>query len=160
MGSEMRCATLVLLLALCGGLVQAADGAQRALPSAELVVEKADGTSVGYTVELALDDAARRRGLMERRALAPDAGMLFDFGAERPLAMWMRNTYIALDMLFADADGAIVDLIERTTPLSDALLMPRAPARYVLELPAGQAAAHGFAVGDRLRLPADVRTSP
>lgn len=156
----MKRVVIVLLCVLCGGLAQAGDIARHALPTAALAVEKADGTSVGYTVELALDDAARRRGLMERRALAPNAGMLFDFGAARPLAMWMRDTYIALDMLFADEGGAIVDLIERTTPLSDALLMPRAPARYVLELPAGQAAAHGFTVGDRLRLPAGVRTSP
>lgn len=160
---------LALFAALCVGLAPFAVRAQtapgdHAVPGAwrlaTVVVETSAGARVGYTVELAVSAAERRTGLMGRRTLAPDAGMLFDFGYTQPLAMWMRNTYIPLDMLFADAAGVIVDVITATTPLSEALLIPRAPARYVLELCAGQATAQGIARGDRLRLPAALRTSP
>lgn len=130
------------------------------MASGELRVERGDGSGVTYAVEIALSDDERRRGLMERRTLAPTAGMLFDFGSEQTLAMWMRNTYVPLDMLFADATGTIVDVIEHTEPLSETLLIPRAPARYVVELLAGQAARHGFAHGQRLRLPAQLRNDP
>lgn len=155
----MRRAVLLLCAALCVGLALPAlraDDAPGAMRVAALVIETQAGRQIEYTVELALSDAERRRGLMGRRRLAADAGMLFDFGAAQPIAMWMRDTHVALDMVFADEAGVIVDLIAHTTPLSDTLLMPRAPARYVLELRAGQSAAQGIATGDRLRL----RTSP
>lgn len=130
-----------------------------AFDTARLAVE-GNGRRVAYTVELARTDAERQQGLMGRRTLAADAGMLFDFGVAQPVAMWMRNTFVPLDMLFADDAGGVVEVIENTTPLSEALLMPRVPVRYVLELRAGQVARHGFAVGDRLRLPGAVRAAP
>ncbi len=148
----------VLLTVLCAWLAlplaHADDGGERR--TADLVVETAAGGQIKYRVEIASSEAQRRQGLMGRRSLAPEAGMLFDFGVTQPIAMWMRNTHVALDMVFADEAGVIVDVIARTTPLSEALLMPRVPARYVLELLAGQTATRGIAVGDRLR----VRTSP
>lgn len=159
----MRRATLFLFAALCVACALPAAGADAgegvapgAMRVATLVVDTRSGRQIEYTVELALSEAERRQGLMGRHRLAPDAGMLFDFGAAQPIAMWMRNTYLALDMVFADEAGVIVDIIAHTTPLSEALLMPRAAARYVLELGAGQTAARGIAAGDRLRL----RTSP
>lgn len=148
-------ALCLLLLAFGAPAAQAAE-----MPRAPLAVVRADGVELVYTVELARSADERRQGLMGRRRLAADAGMLFDFGQEQPIAMWMRNTYVALDMLFASADGRIVDVIVRTVPLSEALLVPRAPARYVVELAAGQVATRGIAIGDRLRLPAALRTSP
>ncbi|NND49045.1 MAG: DUF192 domain-containing protein, partial [Rhizobiales bacterium] len=60
-----------------------------------------------FQVEIAVSQAERAKGLMFRRSLAPDRGMLFDFGEEQSVSMWMRNTYISLDMLFAGADGVI-----------------------------------------------------
>ena len=132
----------------------------RAADTLSLRIERADGVAVVYAVEVARSAAEREHGLMERRALAPTAGMLFDFGREQPLAMWMRNTYVPLDMLFADAAGVVVDVIADTVPLSEALLVPRAAARYVVELGAGQVALRGLATGDRLRLPATLRASP
>lgn len=145
----------VLLLALVAAAAQAAE-----MPRAPLAVVRADGVEVAYTVELARSAAERRQGLMGRRRLAADAGMLFDFGQEQAIAMWMRNTYVALDMLFADTDGRIVDIIVHTVPFSETLQVPRAPARYVVELVAGQVATRGIAIGDRLRLPDALRTSP
>lgn len=147
-------ALCLLLLAVVVATARAAD-----LSRAPLVIVRADGVEVAYGVELARSAEERRQGLMGRRHLAADAGMLFDFGQEQPIAMWMRNTYVALDMVFASADGRIVDVIVRTVPLSEALLVPRAPARYVVELAAGQVATRGIAIGDRLRLPPALRTS-
>lgn len=145
-------AALCLCLALPGARADEAV-APRVVP---LVVVTASGRQVEYRVELAIGEAERRQGLMGRRSLDPQAGMLFDFGTVQPIAMWMRNTYVALDMVFADDAGIVVDVIARTTPLSETLLMPRVPARYVLELLAGQTAARGIAIGDRL----SIRTSP
>lgn len=158
----------VVMLALCAlaavaGASWFAGSARLAaadMARGELRVERADGSGVSYTVEIARSADERQRGLMGRRTLEPGAGMLFDFGAEQSLAMWMRNTYVPLDMLFADAAGTIVDVIERTEPLSDKLLVPRAPTRYVLELLAGQVAQHGLARGQRLRLPPALRNDP
>ena len=122
--------------------------------------ERRDGVFVAFSVEIARSDAERRQGLMHRRSLSPTGGMLFDFGADQDIAMWMRNTYVALDMVFVSSDGVVVDILPDTVPLSETLLATRAPARYVVELLAGQAAARGLAAGDRLWLPVALRTSP
>lgn len=122
--------------------------------------ERRDGVFIAFSLEVARSDAERRQGLMHRRSLSPTAGMLFDFGADQDIAMWMRNTYVPLDMVFVSADGVIVDILPDAVPLSETLLAPRAPARYVVELLAGQAALRGLAVGDSLRLPAGFRSSP
>ncbi len=122
--------------------------------------ERDDGVFVEFSLEVAATEAERARGLMFRRTLPATGGMLFDFGREQPIAMWMRNTYLALDMLFVDAGGRVVDVLRDTAPLSETLLTPRAPARYVIEVAAGQTALRGLAAGDRLRLPAALRTSP
>lgn len=154
----------VIALAWAGGFAwsvrPAAVSAAAEMARGELRVERGDGSGVTYRVELARSADERQLGLMGRRTLDPTAGMLFDFGSEQSLAMWMRNTYVPLDMLFADATGAIVDIIERTEPLSEKLLIPRAPARYVVELLAGQVAQHGLARGQRLQLPAALRSGP
>jgi len=131
-----------------------------AFDRAPLRIERRDGVFVAYTVELARSDAERQLGLMGRRVLPATAGMLFDFGATQPVAMWMRNTPLALDMLFVDGDGLVIDIIENAVPMTDTLLTPRAPARWVVELAAGQAAARDLAAGDRVHLPAALTTSP
>lgn len=147
---------VVLALALSCGVPATPAAALERLP---LVIERADGVALRYSVEIARTDEERREGLMGRRSLAPGAGMLFDFGEARAIAMWMRNTYVALDMIFADADGRVVDVIEGAVPLSEALLMPRAATRYVVELCAGQASLRQIAPGAQLHLPARLRTS-
>jgi uncharacterized membrane protein (UPF0127 family) len=103
-----------------------------------------------FDVELAIDEVQRARGLMYRRSLPAGRGMLFDFGTERDVAMWMQNTYVSLDMVFIRDDGRIVRVAERTTPLSTATVESGAPVRFVLELPAGSAKALGIAAGDRV----------
>jgi uncharacterized membrane protein (UPF0127 family) len=87
---------------------------------------------------------------MYREEMAPDRGMLFDFGTERRAAMWMKNTYLALDMLFIRADGTVARIAADALPLSELIIDSREPVRFVLELNAGTVARLGIAAGDRL----------
>jgi uncharacterized protein len=103
-----------------------------------------------FTVELATNDAERARGLMFRKELPEGHGMLFDFEHEEPVAFWMHNTYISLDMIFIRGDGSIVRIAENTQPLSDRLIPSGAPVRAVLEVIAGTARKFGIAAGDRV----------
>lgn len=101
-----------------------------------------------FTVELALDTEQRQQGLMHRTELAEDHGMLFDFGGSRPVAMWMRNTLIPLDMLFINARGRIVNIHQGAVPLSETIIPSGGPVKYVLELKGGVVAKQGIAIGD------------
>src|SRR5262249_22170184 len=87
------------------------------------------GGAQKFTVEMALSPAQLEQGLMFRRALAPNAGMLFDFREPTVIAMWMKNTWIPLDMLFVDPYGRIVDIHERAVPESLETIAPKMPAR-------------------------------
>ena len=98
-------------------------------------------------------DADRSRGLMFRRTMAPNHGMLFDFERTEPVAMWMKNTYLPLDMLFIRADGTIALVAADTEPLSTAIIQSPEPVLSVLELNAGTAAKLGLKVGDRVEHP-------
>lgn len=129
-------------------VLSAAAAAEGALQPLDIVT--ADGARHRFRVELADSPRARRRGLMYRETLAADAGMLFDFGRERPVAMWMVNTYIPLDMLFIDARGILVRIAEHTTPRSSERIASGEPVKAVLEVQAGTAARLGIAPGDRV----------
>jgi len=120
--------------------------------TAPLTIETAE-RSVALTVELADSTAQKAQGLMFRRALGEDRGMLFDYGAPKTIRMWMRNTFIPLDMIFIGADGRIVDIAERTTPMSERIIASRAPARAVPEVNGRAADRWGVAIGDRVLTP-------
>ena len=109
-----------------------------------------------YTVELATNDAQRERGLMFRKHLDPDRGMLFLHEREEPLAYWMKNTLIPLDILFFDSQLRLVSQQRDVPPctLGDACppYPSDAPAHYVLELNAGQAAKLHLQNGSTLRV--------
>lgn len=113
----------------------------------KLTIETKRGP-VAFNVEIATTAAERAKGLMYRTELAPDAGMLFDFETDQQIYMWMKNTYIPLDMVFIRADGRVASIAANTTPLSTATIESGAVVRAVLELPAGTAKAKGIAVGD------------
>lgn len=117
-----------------------------------LTIETGTGVHV-IQVEVARTAEERAVGLMHRTELAPDRGMLFDYGTTRPATMWMKNTLISLDMFFAESDGRIVTVAERTTPLSEKRIRSGQPVRFVLEMIAGSARRLGIAPGDRLRHP-------
>src|SRR6478735_3833962 len=103
-----------------------------------------------FMVEVMRDDAQRARGLMYRRFMPQDRGMLFDFKREEPVSMWMKNTYLPLDMVLIDRTGRVVNVAENTEPLSERIIPSGAPAFAVLELNAGTARRIGLKVGDRL----------
>lgn len=110
-------------------------------------------TSTGtyrFSIELADDEAERAKGLMFRQHLAPDAGMLFDFGEERPVAFWMRNTFISLDMIFIAADGTVKTIHEKAIPQDPTSIPSGVPVRFVLEIPGGRSREIGLQPGDRL----------
>lgn len=115
-----------------------------------LVVETASGRHT-FQVEVADTGPERARGLMFRRVLPPDQGMLFDFEREQPVAMWMQNTYIPLDMAFIRADGTVHRVEDHTTPLSTRSIDAGVDVRYVLEVPAGTAARIGMTRGSKIR---------
>lgn len=119
-----------------------------------VVVETANGGRHAVTVELALTPAEQERGLMFRRELAEDAGMLFVFPEAAPRAFWMKNTLIPLDLLFIDDGGVVAGIVRDAEPMT---LSPRSPgpdvlARFVLEVRGGWAARHGVQNGARVRL--------
>jgi uncharacterized membrane protein (UPF0127 family) len=114
-------------------------------------VEIVTGSGVHvFDVEIAATDEQRRTGLMHRKELPPGRGMLFDFEGEGPVTMWMKNTYVSLDMIFIRADGRIARIAESTTPLSEATISSGAPVKAVLEVVAGTARRLGIAAGDRV----------
>lgn len=127
------------------------DRPQPRLPTETLVIETARGATHRFTVEMALSPEQQMIGLMFRPEVAPDEGMLFDWGAPRESAMWMRNTITSLDMVFIRADGRIHRIAERTVPLSLATVESRGPVRATLELAAGTAARLDLRPGDLVR---------
>ena len=104
------------------------------------------------TVELALDDPARARGLMYRTQMDGDRGMLFSWGEDARRSFWMQNTCIPLDMLFIAGDGTVVGILEQVPTLNTLPREVPCPARHVLELNAGWARAHGVVPGQHVDL--------
>jgi uncharacterized membrane protein (UPF0127 family) len=107
-----------------------------------------------FTVELAETPRQRARGLMFRRELGPGRGMLFLYPRAERVSMWMRNTFVPLDMLFIGGDGRIVRIAENTAPQSTDLISSGIPVKAVLELAAGTAARLDIREGDRVLYPA------
>jgi uncharacterized membrane protein (UPF0127 family) len=106
-----------------------------------------------FSVEVMANDADRAKGLMFRRELPDGQGMLFDFDRDQDIAMWMKNTYIPLDMIFIRGDGTIRRIAENTTPLSETTIPSGGPVRGVLEVIGGTARKFGIKPGDRVAHP-------
>ena len=136
---------VLVVLSLLFGVAEAA--AQDRVP---LVVESAGGARHDFRVEIADTDPARAQGLMHRRELAPDHGMLFVFDRHHTITMWMKNAPLPLDMIFIGSDGTVVDLHRRAVPFSLDTIASKRRARYVLEVNGGTVDRLGLAVGDRV----------
>ena len=123
-------------------------------PSADLTI--GDGKKVKYTFRVWLADTPQRQaqGLMFVRSLPDLRGMLFAYPQPKPLSMWMKNTYIPLDMVFIDSSGRIQQIVEQTTPHSLDLIRSDAPARAVLEIAGGEARRLGLHAGQQVNHPA------
>ena len=140
------------VLALVAGLMLAGCAGEPVMAETDLEsldVVTAKGTA-HFDVEVADTDRSRAKGLMNRKSLAPDRGMLFDFKTEREVAFWMRNTFIPLDMVFIQADGRVLSITRNAVPFDETPLPSGGPVRGVLEIPGGRAAEVGIQPGDRV----------
>jgi hypothetical protein len=146
--------TLIAFLVTVGFAVSAyaADitGPQPKLPTAPLVIDTAKGPAQ-FAVEMAVSWPQQEQGLMFRKTLAPNEGMLFDFGKEQETSFWMKNTLIPLDMLFIKANGTIARVAANAKPLSEVSIPSYEPVRAVLEIAGGRAAQLGIKPGDKVR---------
>ncbi|MBL0375048.1 DUF192 domain-containing protein [Rhizobium sp. KVB221] len=125
-----------------------------------LEIRTAAGKVQQFTVELATTEAERSLGLMNRKEMASDRGMLFDFGESRLVYMWMKNTYLPLDMLFISESGRIELIQPDRQPLSENIIDSRQPVRFVLELNGGAAAEQGIRAGDMVKSATISRAAP
>jgi len=154
-----RRALLPLLVPLLTGPPGLSVGAELAqFPTSELTIVSSTGRHQ-FKVEIAETQAQMTQGLMFRRSLAPDAGMLFDYKPPTVATMWMRNTLIPLDILFVDAQGRIINIHQRAVPQSLDLIAAAAPVRAVIELNGGTAARLSIEPGDRVVHPIFGNTS-
>jgi len=146
-------AIVAVLATMSAGLAQPLNVQQRVtFPTSELIIESG-GKRHRFTIEFADTDERRALGLMYRTTMAADAGMLFDFKVDQPVAMWMRNTRLPLDMLFITRDGRIANIAQRTVPFSETSIYSSGPVRGVLELNGGTAERLGLKPGDRVLHP-------
>ncbi|MBP2573161.1 uncharacterized membrane protein (UPF0127 family) [Agrobacterium tumefaciens] len=145
----VKSAVMALLFFMLASAAQAQE--RQAFTSEPLTIETASGKTHDFVAELALDDAQRAQGLMFRKSMPSENGMLFDFGETRAVAMWMRNTLIPLDMLFIGSDGRITHIHENAVPHSEAIISSRGPVKFVLELNGGAAKRSGIKPGDMVR---------
>lgn len=139
---------LTLILFAFLALLPAGLRAEEALTKIEPLTIATDGDATMFTVEIADTDASRARGLMFRQRLPEDRGMLFEFEQPRPVSMWMKNTYMPLDMLFIRNDGTIAYIAENTKPRSLDSIGISEPVKAVLELAGGTARKKNIRAGD------------
>ena len=137
-------AASAVLVALC------AAPAARAASFQPLEIATKSGVQV-FSVEMATTEEEKTQGLMYRKELPDGKGMLFDFSPEQQISMWMKNTYIPLDMIFIGTDGRILNIAERTIPQTETPVPASGPTRAVLEVNGGTASRLGLKPGDRVR---------
>ncbi len=121
--------------------------AQAILATEALTIATATGRH-RFEVEIARTEEQQARGLMGRRYMPSERGMIFDYPQVQTVSMWMDNTFISLDILFIDAEGKIVRIAEKAEPLSRRFIPSGVPVRAVLELNAGTVERIGAKVGD------------
>jgi len=143
------CAALVVAT---GALLLMLYPTARAAEQQTLEIASKSGVHV-FSVELAVTDEERSRGLMYRREVPEFYGMLFDFKRDQDVAMWMKNTYVSLDMIFIQGDGRIRRIAENTETESEKIISSGGPVRAVLEVVAGTARKLGIEPGDRVASP-------
>jgi len=126
------------------------------LKTAQVAFPEATG-SPKVEVELVSTDREIQRGLMYRRTMPEDHGMLFKMDERREHTFWMHNTCLPLDMLFVDQDGMVVGIVEGATPLTDTTRTVGCPSSWVLEVNAGWCRRHGVRAGQKMGIPSAAR---
>ena len=142
-----------LALAAAGWLLASAAAAQDACTPGTLDIRGDEGR-LRFRVEVMDDAAERAQGLMFRESLAKFSGMLFVYDTPQPVAFWMKNTLIPLDMLFFDGSGRLVRVKESARPHDETPVVGGEAIRYVLEINGGLAGQLGIAPGSEMRSPA------
>ncbi len=122
---------------------------QAGLPLDALTVETGRGPA-RFRLQVAGDEATREKGLMFVRRMADSEGMIFDFHAPQPVAFWMHNTYIPLDMLFLGPDGRVLSIAHRARPCDETSLPSGGPVVAVVEINGGLAERLGIKPGDKV----------
>ena len=135
---------------VCVGVLVSSQALSQEPPKLEPITISTHFSSTMLTAEIADTEELRERGLMFRHIMPPDQAMLFDFGKPRPVAMWMKNTYMSLDMIFVREDGTIAAIAENTTPKSLDTVSVQEPVKGVIELAAGTAKRLGIHQNDKI----------
>jgi len=125
-------------------------GGASALEKSSLTIETATGAKLRFQVELARTPDEQAQGLMYRKSMAADAGMLFIYAQPREAGFWMKNTYLPLDLLFIESDGRVERIHANAEPLSTAPIEGPVKTKAVLEINGGTAARLGIRPGDRV----------
>ena len=149
-GSLALCKALGLLLAVLAAFSAPVAAQAASLRQEPLEIVTAERT-IRLTVEIADTEASRNQGMMFRKSIAPDRGMLFDFKSPRPAAFWMKNTFIPLDILFITADGHVLTIARNAVPHSQTPIPSGGQILGVLEIGGGQAAKLGIYPGDLIK---------
>jgi uncharacterized membrane protein (UPF0127 family) len=153
-GARLCVSKFARFVVLCGFL--ALWGVSACAQSSKLPVVEgrflttAGGETSTFRLEVCANDAERAMGLMYRRSLAQDAGMIFVFSDERVNSFWMKNTYIPLDMVFVGRDMKVVGILHDVPPLNQLPRSVEKPSMYVLEFAAGTMKRHGVVEGATL----------
>jgi uncharacterized membrane protein (UPF0127 family) len=108
------------------------------LPTATVTIDTPRGPA-RFQMEIAADDASQQQGLMYRKEMDPNAGMLFDLHTPQRVSFWMKNTYLSLDLIFVREDGSISSIEPNAIPLSKDSIWSKEPVRAVIELNGGRA---------------------
>jgi uncharacterized membrane protein (UPF0127 family) len=149
-GPRRGCARLLIFVGIVLCLFTGFNARAADVQPLEIVTKS--GVKV-FAVEMATTEEEKTTGLMYRKELADGKGMLFDFSPEQEVSMWMKNTYIPLDMIFIRSDGRILRIAENTEPLSTKIIPSGGLAKGVLEVIGGTARKYGIAPGDRVGHP-------
>lgn len=149
----MRLTIAFVSLVLFAGTAYAdSNTAQPALPIETISIDTPKGP-VRFKAEVATTWPQQQQGLMYRRHMAADAGMLFDFHKSMQMSFWMKNTYLPLDMVFIARNGTVINVAENTEPMSERTIPSAGPAYAVLEVNAGTAKRIGLKKGDKVTHP-------
>ena len=119
-------------------------------PTTPLSITTVNG-DIRFNVEVAQTPDELQKGLMYRTEMPLTNGMIFSIYPVRPVAMWMKNTQLSLDMIFVAPDATVSMIKEHTTPLSEDRIISRDPVRAVIEVPAGNVMRYNIKVGDKVQ---------